>query len=321
MVTLSITQRISPMKCRILGICAFLLSIASPMIADSISDLYAPVYIECELKPIIRKNSRDPHPIAQGLYPHIPPQHTPDVLQAAYSTNWSGYASATSFNSPTRNSVSAVYGTWTVPALKAPSTVGTDTYCSIWVGIDGYFNGTVEQLGTEHDWYYSSPTDRVGSQINYAWFEMYPGGAYEIVGFPVNVHDVISASVTYPSTNTFQLTINNQTRHVSFVVPSSYTKSSVAQRTSAEWIVEAPYYNGILPLADFITATLTNCTATINGRTGPIANNGVWANQSITMVTTNGIIKSLPSALTQTNTGTKRSPKYVDSFHLTWEHQ
>ena len=139
---------------------------------------------------------------------------------------------------------------------------------------------------------------------------MYPKGSYQIVGFPVNVSDVISAEVKYTGSNTFQLTIVNHTHNVYSVVPSSYTKSSTALRNSAEWIVEAPFSNQVLPLADFGIVSLNNCTATINGTKGPI-NSSHWANDPLTMATKGGVIKSLPSSLASGG----------ESFSTTWKHQ
>src|SRR5207253_2086876 len=86
------------------------------------------------------------------------------------------------------------------------------SYSSIWVGLDGYANATVEQIGTEQDW-----TKR--GQRNYAWFEMYPSGAYLISGFPVNPGDSISAQVQYEGNGVFQLTINNTTHRAAQISP------------------------------------------------------------------------------------------------------
>lgn len=247
--------------------------------------------ISCSLKPI---HSHNTPPEAHGVLPHI-------LVSESTSLNWSGYVSATNLQNPSLNSVKAVSGTWTVPHVIQSSS--SHTYSSLWVGIDGYTNGTVEQIGTEHDW--SS-----GQQQNYAWFEMYPKGAYEIVGFPVNAGDSITASVTYLGTSVFKLTITNNTRHVTYTVPRTYTISTAAQRSSAEWIMEAPYLNGVLPLADFGTAGFTNCSATINGRSGAI-NNSHWQYDALSMQTQNSIIKSLASSLYSNG----------KAFSLTWQHE
>ncbi len=250
--------------------------------------------IECTIIPKHQSESNISHP-------HIPGPRTSRVpSHQASSTNWSGYAAETNFSHPQKNSVSAVSGSWIVPTIVA---TGIDDYAALWVGIDGYSTSTVEQIGTEHD-------SIGGIQQDYAWFEMYPGGSYLISGFPLNPGDVISASVVFIGHNTFVMTLMNDTRQVSFTVPTQYTKSSTALRESAEWIVEAPYYNGILPLSDFVTAYMFGCMATINGATGPIGNHS-WQNIGIEMVTNNGMSKDLTSPLLPDK----------GSFFVTWHHQ
>lgn len=252
--------------------------------------------IVCKLKPIRRHKSKGVgrRRSMHQTFPHIP-------LEESTSLNWSGYASATSLTHPTNHSVTDVSGRWKVPKLS--SSLGK-TYCSIWVGIDGYSDNTVEQIGTEHDW-------TRGFQKNYAWFEMYPYGAYEIVGFPVHINDIIGAEVHYSGNNLFTLTITNYTQHVSQVIPSYYTRSSSALRTSAEWIVEAPSMMTVLPLAHFGTINFTNCSATINGVTGSISHTPNWVYDPLTMVTQLRVIKSLPSSLSPDG----------HSFSVTWKHE
>ena len=68
---------------------------------------------------------------------------------AVISPNWSGYVAATNLTSPQPNSVTEVVGSWIVPAVTGPAGANTDS--SVWVGIDGYGSGTVEQVGTQED--------------------------------------------------------------------------------------------------------------------------------------------------------------------------
>ncbi len=253
--------------------------------------------IECTIKHYERKAGKI-SPKSRDSSLHSTRPHQP--LYEGTSTNWSGYAAITSLAHPATGSVSQVAGNWTVPTLSSSN---GNTYSSLWVGIDGYASNTVEQLGTEHDW-------SNGKQKNYAWFEMYPQGSYQIIGFPVNVNDHIGASVTYQGNNTFKLSIINYTRNVSYTVPSLYTKSVTAQRSSAEWIVEAPYLSSVLPLAPFGIIPFSNCTATINGINGPI-NSPHWVFDALTMVTQNNAIKAIPSNLTGGG----------ESFTVTWKHQ
>ena len=215
------------------------------------------------------------------------------------SLNWGGYAALTKPNA-TRNSVTAVAGRWRVPTIFASS---QNRYSSAWVGIDGYASSTVEQIGTAHDWIR-------GRQRNYAWFEMYPSPAYEIVGFPVRVGDLMGGRVIYKGNNVFELTIFNYTRGVYYIVPSKYTKRSNTARSSAEWIVEPPFSGSILPLAQFSTISFSNCSTTIQGKTGVISNSK-WRNDKITIVTQSGALKALPSGLTSGGS----------AFTIAWKHQ
>jgi hypothetical protein len=164
-----------------------------------------------------------------------------------------------------------------------PAVTGTNTaYAAEWVGIDGYSSSTVEQIGTESD----TPA---GTGSTYAWYEMYPSGSVVIssaistqtankgskVSATVQAGDSISASVVYTATNQFMLTITDSTAGwTDTITPPTgssgrygYGGSSQAQRSSAEWIVEAPSSGyGILPLADFTTPVgFTAASATIGG--------------------------------------------------------
>jgi hypothetical protein len=248
------------------------------------------IHIECDIAPLTRS-------VPHATHPNIPPEG----MRAAtgYSTNWSGYVAATNLSRPLKNSVTAASGSWVVPTIQRST---KNSYCAIWVGIDGYSNTTVEQIGTSHDWIN-------GRAYHYAWFEMYPGPSYMINGFPLKVGDVITATVDYTSKNVFTMRLYNNTRKVVTTIPTRYTTSTTALRQSAEWIVEAPYLNGILPLANFKTIYLTNCRATINGISGFI-NNSRWANSAITMITSTGTIKDVPSGIGSNG-----------SFFVTWKHQ
>ena len=225
---------------------------------------------------------------------HVPT--TNSNAAKATSSNWSGYALTGA-----QNTFSAVSGTWVVPTLQSTP---DDSYSAIWVGIDGYSSSTVEQCGTSHNWI-------SGAQQNYAWFEMYPAGSYEIVNFPANPGDTITCSVTYVPlgfNSYYKMVLTNVTRKVTTTIPQSYTRRSNAKRSSAEWIVEAPTIGNstIAKLSDYQTVTLTKCSATVNGVSSPIGPNGI----AITMQssTTPTIIESVPSVLNQTQNG----------FTMTW---
>lgn len=212
------------------------------------------------------------------------------------STNWSGYAVETSLTAPQSGVVTDVHAHWTVTTVTPTA---MNAYSSTWVGIDGYSSSTVEQIGTEADW-------QNGVAVYYAWYEMYPKRAYLIRNFAVHPGDVISGEVTYTGNRRFQLTLTNLTTARTFTLTQK-TGGNV-QRSSAEWIVEAPYSGGVLPLADFGTVPFTNASATIGGHTGGI-NDSLWAFDAISMVNaSSGTTEAVPSALSSAG----------DAFSVTW---
>ena len=214
-------------------------------------------------------------------------------IKAGTSSNWSGYAVQTNLTNPQNGAVTYVTGSWTVPAVTC---TGSAAYSSVWAGIDGYSDNTVEQLGTDQDCTSSGPR-------YYAWYEMYPK-------FPTNLNyvvkpgDVISAEVSYVGSNKFILTMSDPAQGWKF----STTQRSRAQRSSAEWIVEAPWSGGVLPLADFGTANISHATATLNNHTGPIDDNA-WQYDRIVMDNPNGQTAT-PSNLSGTRSGS--------NFSVTW---
>jgi Peptidase A4 family len=143
----------------------------------------------------------------------------------------------------------------------------------------------VEQIGTEEDVVNGVPEYA-------AWWEMYSSGKGQpeqvITGMTVEPGDSISASVTYITTGThagdFLLSIVDNSRandSFSAYESSSQLQSPLAERSSAEWIVEAPSVgSSISSLANFGAVTFTNASATINGVTGPI-NDSAWQSQAI----------------------------------------
>ncbi len=221
-------------------------------------------------------------------------QQAPRIpVKEGTSTNWSGYAvESPSLSSPSSGVVTDVVGTWVVPTVTSSS---GNTYSSVWVGIDGYSSSSVEQIGTEQDWYNGQPR-------YYAWFEMYPKPSY-VINNPILPGDTINAEVKYVN-GSFVLTLQDVQQNWTF---SKTVKSNKAARSSAEWIVEAPWSGGVLPLADFGTVYFNNASTTINGHTGTI-NDTHWQDDSINMVNSSGALKADTSSLS--NGGS--------SFDVTW---
>jgi hypothetical protein len=187
---------------------------------------------------------------------------------AEQTTNWSGYVIQTS-----DSAVSQVHGSWIVPTVTCS---GGNENSSVWLGIDGYNSNTVEQLGTEQDC-------RGMTAHYFAWYEMYPADLVTL-SLPVHGGDQIQADITYVGNNQFALELTNLSTGDTFLTTET---SSNAQRSSAEWIVEAP---GVLPLADFGTARFANSQATISETTGTISSFSRYT--SINMVALTGAVKT-----------------------------
>ena len=147
---------------------------------------------------------------------------------------------------------------------------------SVWLGIDGYSSSTLEQLGTEQDC--------LGKTAHYfAWYEMYPADPV-VLDLPIHGGDQIRTHITYVGNNQFAFELTNLRTGDTFLTTQT---SSNAQRSSAEWIVEAP---GMLPLADFGTVRFADSQATISGTTGTISSFSKYT--SINMVALTGAVKT-----------------------------
>src|SRR5215813_10003376 len=99
----------------------------------------------------LRRTCNSPRPIACILKPlpsarHHAIPHIP--LREGTSLNWSGYQVVDgSLGSPASDVVTEVAGSWIIPRVTGAGA----RFSSLWVGIDGFADGTVEQIGTEQD--------------------------------------------------------------------------------------------------------------------------------------------------------------------------
>jgi hypothetical protein len=232
-----------------------------------------------------------------------PPVVHPPNLRAgpATSLNWSGYA-------VTGNDVTDVKASWIVPAVTCAP--GEFSYSAFWTGIDGFTSRTVEQIGTSSDCFNGTP-------VYSAWYEFYPSPS-KTIALSVNPGDWVFAGVSYDAASrSFTVWITDLTTEQHF---TKSKKMPRAERSSAEWIAEAPSAGSfILPLANFGTAyfgddytvgrfTDVFCSATVDGTTGAIGAFGT-AIQQITMVDSGGGVRASPSALSADGS----------SFTVTWE--
>jgi hypothetical protein len=216
--------------------------------------------------------------VSPGGLQHGVPSPTNGKVTANQSINWSGFADSETGS----KTVSQVSGDWTIPAaqcLPRPYQ-NQDAFLSDWVGIDGFTDGTVEQLGTAAQCF-------EGVEYYYVWYEMYPAGTVEegtTACINNNVDcpqpgDQISASVTVtPGTsgeNNYKLTLTDHTRPQESFSVTQQCATTTCLDSSGEWIGERPAtvppppapstLIQILPLADFEKAFFSSGDVTSGG--------------------------------------------------------
>jgi hypothetical protein len=220
------------------------------------------------------------------------------------SSNWGGYAVQ-----ETSTKFTDVVGSWTEPAVTCTSS--TDEYSSFWVGIDGYANDSVEQLGSDSD------CDGVGKPSYYAWYEMYPAASVNISKskYPVKEGDTLTAEVSVSGT-TYTLSIRSS-EGWDFSINKT---SSTDKDASAEWIAESPFVcsnssctkSHLAKLPDFGTVTFSGSeAATVGGSDEPVTSFTAKSGpHEITCENNSDVVRMLPSALS--NGG--------ENFTMTWKH-
>ena len=190
-----------------------------------------------------------PSPSETGTAPNLPAPPRPTALAAntADSYNWSGYAAT----STTDQYFTQIVGAWQVPTVTCTA---EDRIASVWVGLDGYNDSTVEQDGTESQCYEGKP-------IYYSWYEMYPAGTIE-VGTTVHPGDVILAAIVRSGTN-YTLELDDLTTAGNNISVTKSCALTTCLDTSAEWIIERPDYasTGIAPLAQYSPITFAYSSA------------------------------------------------------------
>jgi len=238
-------------------------------------------------------------------FQHAPMRRVPGPLVTngtVKSYNWGGYAvTGTGFTS--------AKGSWEVPTLTCSKSPNAQV--AIWVGLDGFNSNTVEQTGT------TAWCNKTTAEY-FTWYEFYPAAPQVISSVPSSPGNRISAEISYNGSE-FTVEITDETTGKSF--STTHTVSG-AERTSAEWIVESPYWvtsdgfdYGVLNLADFTkisfgddyTKVVGTNSATDSKVSGPISDFGS-AVQPITQVDYLGYTQSTSSALS----------KDGSSFIVTW---
>lgn len=213
------------------------------------------------------------------------------------SRNWAGYAiDATG--------VTAISASWVVPKIQC-STTGSAYPLSagvvVWVGFDG-LTGTAmipEQLGTDSLCYNGSPTYDAWEEDPSLSPTSATNHAQGVFGNELSGGDHITASIAYFGNDKFQLSIKDiatgDTRTFNVLIHNT-------PRTSAEWIVEDPWYTrtgNYLPLPTFQPVTFSDCSAAVNNVAGSILQNNA---SPISMTDSNGNVIVTPQGVNQAGT-------------------
>ncbi|MGH9030268.1 MAG: G1 family glutamic endopeptidase [Acidimicrobiales bacterium] len=237
--------------------------------------------------------------LESGTAPNIPvPDRGATTIggfPAALSFNWSGYVASDA----TEQYFTGVSGHWTIPRIVCTSE--EDQVVSVWVGIDGSNNETVEQTGTTSECYEQRA-------IYYSWWEMFPGPTM-VVGTSVAPDDQISASVTRSGT-AYTLQLTDPTSLGNNIDQTENCALATCKDTSAEFIVERPDYQavGLTPLARFtIPVAFSAASVTGGSTTGPITDFDSFASDMV-----DATVRYLLAQPGNLNAAGK-------AFHVTWD--
>jgi len=232
-------------------------------------------------------------PVEALTHPPMQAYRNPDgsiflLRNTIVAGDWSGYA--VNASAP----YTSASGTFQVPRVTYDGLANTTEYVSHWVGVGGFGDYTLIQLGAMEIASTSNATTYI------AWFELYPAGTQQIP-HTVKPGDIITASLectaacSPSSVQTWQLSLSDLTAGWTWTQSVQY-QSSMA---SAEWITEAPG-SQTLPLADYGQATFD-----------PAEANGLNPNLSLSA---NGIIMQDPYG----ETSNPSSPVNGDVFSTCW---
>lgn len=196
------------------------------------------------------------------------------------STNWSGYLS-------TSYKFSAISANWDVPQVTGNGT--TTTADATWIGIGGVTSSDLIQIGTQ---------DNVSSQgavVTSGFYEVLPAPSQQIISMNISPGDSITASVVETSTNTWVLSMTDNTNNQTFTTTLTYKSSN----SSAEWIEEDPsnLKGQLIPLDNFSTINFINALVVENNQTLNLQSSN---SMSVAMVNSNDQFIASPSAYNST---------------------
>jgi hypothetical protein len=152
------------------------------------------------------------------------------TIPTSVSLNWSGYADSDYETDGHFRSIAATWNVPEIPDTECPSGTYGRLSGLFWIGLDGFSNQTVEQVGTA-----SRCDDGVLSY--FSWYEMYPSASVHIGA--VNPGDQMSAYVEYTGKSYLLSIVDNATGNYLSTLQSCPQGSSCLNQ-SAEAVAETP---------------------------------------------------------------------------------
>jgi hypothetical protein len=174
--------------------------------------------------------------------------HGPALTGTHSDQTWSGYAVTGS------GPYISITGRWNIPTMNCANGPGD---ASPWIGIDGWSNDTVEQIGIDLDCRHGTPS-------YHPWVEMYPGPS-DYFKETVHAGDTLTASVRVSGSSWVLSETDLNTGWT-----KTFDETSSDQLASAEAIIEDVGNGGAPPVPDFNTVSFSKIT--VNG--SPLASAG-----------------------------------------------
>jgi hypothetical protein len=218
------------------------------------------------------------------------------------SRNWDGYLT---YSSSESTDFSTVTASWVQPTVTCEA---KNAWTVFWIGLDGWFNDTVEQGGTE-----AKCASAGGTPAYSMWWEMYPTNSIQTV-MAISAGDEITASVKFvTATSVFTIKVTDATSGKSFTRREQCGSGLVCDRSSADVITEDVGHfpgSGYFPLANYGTMGYTKAKVTDTaGESGSISAKH-WLNASVT-----------ESAGSTTYATVTPLSAHGSSFDAIWNHQ
>lgn len=213
----------------------------------------------------------------------------------ATSPNWSGYVVQS------MNKFTQVVGSWVQPAVACNGELA-GSKSAVWVGIDGYQNTTVEQIGTEANCVGDAPA-------YFAWWQMYPTPFTKLdtSSNPVRPGDRLTAWVSR-SGDSYTLSLASSEGWSYRTVQIGNDSDS-----SAEWVVSSPPLCstcGTAALSDFGKVEFTQARAAAGSGLLPISAYPQNGPVRLEMVGASEVTRAWPSILGPDGEG----------FGVAWRH-